>query len=200
MDMGIVLTIAPLLTVLLAAASCGITLASVLISRKTFNSQTQPKIIVYTHSDDDRDGLFMIRIQNIGKDVAEEITFQPECPIPRAMGMSPERPEEPVPIEDGPLVNGMPSLAPGEYRDIIWGQYGGLIKATNHKPINIKYQYRYGREELTGESQLEISSYVGTIINKPHMKDIVKHLNKIDRSFSDSVKELKNIKEILGNR
>lgn len=190
MDIGKILLFAPLFTVLLAAASCGITLVSVLISRNTFKAHTRPKIIVYTHTDDDRDGLFMIRIHNIGKDVAKDITFNTEHPIPRAMGLSLERAEEPTPITDGPLVNGMPSLAPGEYRDIIWGQYGGLTKATNHQPIKVCYHYRYGNEFFEDEGVVETSSYVGTLINKPHLKEIVNHLGNIDKSTKNIVQNL----------
>lgn len=37
----------------------------------------------------------------------------------------------------GPLVDGIPGLAPGEKRRISWGQYGGLLKALGDEPVHI---------------------------------------------------------------
>lgn len=197
MDNVMVLTLAPVFTVAIAAFSCWISFRGVVISRNTFRTQTQPKIIVYTHVNDDSDSLFMIRIHNIGKDVAEKVTFEIEHPIPRAMGIHPDRAQDPSDIEDGPIVNGIPSLAPGEFRDIIWGQYGGLIKATHCRPIEVNYRYCFGNEPLSGSSILEVGSYVGTLVNKPHMKEIVKHLGKIDKSSEKTAKHLGDISGAL---
>ncbi|MCY3767322.1 MAG: hypothetical protein OXH06_18040 [Gemmatimonadetes bacterium] len=200
MDFESVLKIAPLLTVILAGTTCGITLKSVLINRKTFRSQTQPKIIVYTHADDERDGLFMIRIQNIGKDVAEDITFETEKPIPRAMGINIKQAKDPEPIDDGPLIYGIPNLAPGEHRDITWGQYGGLTIATNGEPIKIKYRYHWGCEPLSGENVLEVGSYVGSLINNQQLKAVVKSLRNIEKESKSVVQHLGHIRNGIENK
>ena len=170
-------TVLPFATVLVAAASCCITYISVIISRKTYRSQIQPKIIVYVHDNEERLGMFIIRIHNIGHDVAEDITFSTDGPIP-----CPE--EDRGNIEDSPLGNGIKSLAPGEKRDVLWGYYDELVEATNHIPVDIKYQYRYGNEILAGESCLEIKSFVGSPQGlKQFEKDVVKYLRGIDGAF-----------------
>ena len=184
-------TFLPFATVLVAATSCYITYISVRISRKTYRSQIQPKIIVYVHNNEEREGMFLIRIHNIGNDVAEDITFSTDRPIP-----CPE--EDRGNIEDSPLGNGIKSLAPDEKRDVLWGYYDELVRATNHIPVDISYQYQYGNEILAGESCLEIKSFVGSPQGlKPFEKDVVRFLRGIDGSLKNTSTHLGLISKTL---
>ena len=38
-------------------------------------------------------------------------------------------------MSEGPLMNGIPALGPGECRKIDWGQYGGLKEAIGDSKI-----------------------------------------------------------------
>ncbi len=183
--------ILPFTTVLVATVSCLITYRTARISSKTYKSQTQPKIIVYVHADEEREGMLLIRIRNIGHDIAEDITFTTDRPIP-----CPE--EDRADMDNTPLLNGIKALAPGEGRDVIWGYFDELIKATNYVPTDISYQYRHEDEFMVGESCLEIKSFIGSPVGlKPFEKNVVKHLRGIEMTLKQTSTRL--APEKLGN-
>lgn len=153
-----------------------VTLAIALVAWWTFKSQTGPKIIVYTHQDYLRPGFIKIRIHNIGKDVAKDVSFEMEK-------------DNPIPDVQGPLLTGLPSLAPGEYRESRWGMLAGNNPGFTEKVSGgifaIKYRYHQdrtffpGKKTLRGEDIVEVDSYIGKelIVLSPH-NDIIKAMEK----------------------
>jgi hypothetical protein len=61
--------------------------------------------------------------------MAYDVRFQFSDPLPnRAWGMDVEGAETAQPMRSGPLIDGIPTLAPGETRVIDWGQRGGAFR------------------------------------------------------------------------
>jgi len=84
--------------------------------------------VVYTCIDPDRQTISLIRIANIGRDVATDITFTASRPVPaKAFGLSPSETQPAEVMKDGPLNDGIPVLGPGDMRDVTWGQFAGLM-------------------------------------------------------------------------
>lgn len=143
-------------------ASVLVAIAIAVFAYRTYKSQTHPKIIVYTHHDYLRRGLLKIRIHNIGKDVATDISLEMEHPIPDIRG----------PLSTGSL----PSLAPGEYRESMWGTVWTLKEKTAGKTYSIKYKYHHNGKALCGEDVIETDSYDEELISLSPYQDIVKAL------------------------
>src|SRR5688572_8585655 len=156
----------PFWTAVAAVAAAGSALAAALYTFLTFRLvqiQNQAKVVVFVRHDYERTTILMIRVENIGRDIARDIAFRPSRPIPEnAFGIEP-RPDQPVtPMTTGPLVEGIPSLGPGDFREITWGQLGGLSSALGKEPLVLDYTYRSGRARLRGSAVLEVRSYWGT--------------------------------------
>lgn len=146
-----------------------VTISIALVAWWTFKSQTRPKIIVYIHHDHLRPGYLKIRIHNIGKDVAKDISFKMETPIPDIKG---------------PLLTGLPSLAPGEYRESGWGvllKENEFAKNTRGATYKIKCEYRHGRKVLRSEDIIETDSFADKeLIRLSPYKDIVTALKPLE--------------------
>jgi hypothetical protein len=150
-------------------------------------AQGEPKVVVYVCHDSDRPSVILIRIANIGRDVATDITFKASRPIPaRAFGMSPDGPTPTETMTGGPLINGIPLLGPGDTRDTTWGQFHGLTKALGETPIDISFRYKHGRRTLTGSSRLEVASFSETdastnpyVQSSRSLESIAKSLNAL---------------------
>lgn len=149
-----------------------VTLTIAWVAWRTFKSQTRPKIIVYTHHDYLRAGYLKIRIHNIGKDVAKDISFKMEPMIPDVKG---------------PLLSKLPSLAPGEYRDSGWGMVFNLKEKTSGATYKVKYEYRHGRKTLHGEDIIETDSYDEELTRLSPYQDIVK---AIEGRLDDILREV----------
>ena len=149
-----------------AAAACISALFAAYYTRLTFRllrTQTEPNVVVYVRHDDSRTTLLQIVIENIGRGLATEIRFTPSRPIPaRAWGVSVDAAKPADIMSEGPLIEGIPALGPGDSRRVTWGQYGGLMKAVGETPITLKYSYRYGRRMISGMAVLECHSFTVT--------------------------------------
>jgi len=97
------------------------------LTYRLVRGQGEPKVVVYTCIDPDRQTISLIRIANIGRDVATDITFTASRPIPKAFGLSPSETQPAEVMKDGPLNDGIPVLGPGDMRDVTWGQFAGLM-------------------------------------------------------------------------
>jgi hypothetical protein len=164
-DTGATILFWTAVTAVAALLSAGAAALSAWFGYVLIRAQAEPKVIVYTCADPDRQTILMIRIANIGRDVATDVAFTPSRPIPaRAFGLSESGPEPPTTevMTDGPLIAGIPVLGPGDIRDTTWGQIGGLLKTVGRTPIDISFTYRHGRRTLTGSSRLEVASFIGT--------------------------------------
>jgi hypothetical protein len=164
-----------------ALVSAGFSAVSAWFTFRLIQSQDAPKVAVYTCVDPDRQTLILIRIANIGHDVASDITFTSDRPIPAlAFGLSEETaPESSDPMKDGPLIDGIPVLGPGDRRDVTWGQVGGILNATKRKPIDLTFTYRHGKRTLRGWSQIEAKSFIGTDASADPAESAARSLDKI---------------------
>src|ERR1700676_356031 len=133
--------------------------------------QTDPKGIVYTRDDPDRPSVIVLVIENIGREVAEAVTFRPSRPIPaKAWGISLNDAPAAATMADGPLIDGIPALGPGGTRIITWGQLGGLRRALGDTPLQLSFTYRCGKRVFTGWAELEVNSYIATDAStRPHV-------------------------------
>ena len=83
-------------------------------------------------------------------------------------------------ITDGPLINGIPTLGPGDSRIIDWGQYGGLKKNLAGEQIFVTIIYKHGRKQMPSiTAVLEVESFAGTAAYENDMVRAVKALEVI---------------------
>ncbi len=159
------------------------------LTHKTLRSQTDPLVIVYVSLSSKHPDVLQIVIENIGKSVARDISFEPERRIPhRAWGNKPETARKFEWMETGPLVKGIPALGPSESRRINWGNYFGLKVALTDKPLRITCKFKdiTLRSMPPAECILDISSFEGTDpspINPYHqLAEMLEQLKKdVDR-------------------
>lgn len=173
-------------TILLALTAVGGTAANYYLLRK----HTDPHVIAYVHDDINRPSLLTIVIENIGESVAYDVSFDLERSIPDlAAGSSPsgER-RDFAPMTTGPLLEGIPALAPGEKRVINWGQYGGLHDALEGKPVDVTASFKSrGRHPLnpsrhTVTSVLEVESFRNTDASRTQEVEQTKQLKKLAKA------------------
>jgi len=168
-----------------AAITALMTIAYAYFTLGLVRAMAEPKVIVYVKHDLERPTLLTIVIENIGRDIARDVTFVPSRSIPsKAFGISPGEAQETQPMREGPLISGIPSLGPGDSRVIDWGQYGGLSKALGSAPILLDYTYRHGRRTIQGQAKLEVLSYAATNASEKPMVAMARALKDISRSMS----------------
>ena len=108
-----------------------------------FRSQVEPHVVVYAKSDERRPSIIVLVIENIGKGLAKDVEFELPKAFPgRAFGIGPDDAKTAKPMQDTPLIGGIPSLGPGAKRVITWGQWGGLYKALGDSVANIKVRFK----------------------------------------------------------
>jgi hypothetical protein len=155
--------------------------------------QSEPKVIVYVKHDLERPSILTIMIENIGRDIAYDVTFRASKAIPaKAFGITVEEARPADIMDDGPLIEGIPSLGPGDFREITWGQFGGLSKAIGDKPILLDYNYSSGKRKITGHAKLEARSYLGTDASEKPIVIIARSLREISGSTSSIASQLKS--------
>lgn len=147
-------------TLLLAILTC----VYVILTGKLLRAQTRPCVIVRVVHDELAPSLLLLHVENVGRGVAYDLSFHPDRAIPiAAFGI--ERPPKDAPIKtmaDGPLINGIPALGPGDRRVFNWGQYGGLQHALGDRPLIIYVKYNDGRRDLIDKSVVDAASFEGT--------------------------------------
>ena len=90
-----------------------VALAATMISYTVYAANTSPEVIVHLEQNQDSKTILNLVIENIGKGAARNVTFYPEASLPQeAFGF--EDAPIPEPMAKGPLVNGIPYLAPGQ--------------------------------------------------------------------------------------
>lgn len=88
-------------------------------------------------------------------------------PPARAFGLSETEAPPTQTMSEGPLVEGIPALGPGDSRVITWGQLGGLRKAIGHDVVVVDYSYRHGRRTLRGQGKLDCRSFKAPDASRP---------------------------------
>ena len=170
-------------TALAAAAAALSALLSVRLTsltRRTVRDASLPNVIVYTHTSGDRPTIIQLIIANVGRGVASDIVFQTTRVLPqRAFGLEKPDADAVEAMHDGPLVSGIPYLAPGERRVIEWGQFGGLMAAIGEDYVGVTAIYSHGAEKIQTHSRIEVKSFLGTPANNSNARDAVRELEKI---------------------
>ena len=98
---------------LIATASAAITYA-------VYRSSTDPEVIVYVDTDKKRPSLIILIIENIGKGPAENISFETSRDLPEKAFTIEEPQSMPKTMISGPIVDGIPFLAPNQKIIISW--------------------------------------------------------------------------------
>ncbi len=164
--------------------------ASVIVTYSVFRSSTDPLIIVYAEPDLKRPSVVNLIIKNIGKGAAHSVRFSPNRPLPdKAYGI--ELPiNMPNEMKSGPIVTGIPFLAPEQQIILTWGQYGGLYKFIGDSPIEIESIFNaVGRHSFLLRKLRSISSLDIKMFEQSQSSEY---------GFGPNiVKELKDIKEAI---
>lgn len=163
-----------------------VALAATMISYTVYAANTSPEVIVHLEQNQDSKTVLNLVVENIGKGAARNVTFHPETPLPQeAFGV--EDAPMPEPMAKGPLVNGIPYLAPGSQRKIMLGQYGGLTKWFEDKSISIRVECERTNmlllksRRVVTYSSVDIFSFADTdASDNSHAKAIRDELRKLN--------------------
>lgn len=156
------------------------------LTRRILNAQSDPRVIITVVHDEDRTSMLQLVVKNIGTGIAYDIRFEFSRPLPaEAFGLSEEEAKQPEEMTDGPLIDGIPALGPGECRKIDWGQYGGLKKALGDSPIVATCRFKKQEKEMKPIiCQLDVESFKGTSAAKSKPTQTVDALEKISKSLN----------------
>jgi len=132
----------------------------VLATWKLMKFTSDPSVIVYVEQDKKYPTLLWIVIRNAGRTVAREVSFQLSEPLPcRVMYVD----KEPESMSTGPLVDGLPALAPGQIRRMKWGRQVALSKWMGNKRVYVTCKYKRGNQTLPPQTCiLECRSFIGS--------------------------------------
>ncbi len=135
--------------------------------------QSEPNVVIYVRHDESRRSILQIVIENIGHGLATDLHFTRSRKIPReAWGLSEEDTKPSQWMQGGPLIDGIPSLGPGDSRKLSWGQYYGLKKALGGEPVIVTCEYKNGKRRMPAvTATLEIDSFTGTDALESHANE-----------------------------
>lgn len=168
---------------------------------RLLRAQSEPRVIVFARHDSDRPTMLVIRIENIGRDIAHDVTFRSSRPIPhRAFGLDEKTLEPPKVMTDGPLIEGIPALGPGDYREITWGQPFGLLKALGDNTVMLTYMYRHGRRTFTGSASLDVRSHLWIDISERPPLRTARGVESIADSLKSIDRRLAHLADVLRER
>jgi hypothetical protein len=161
------MTNATLWTAIAALAASLSALLAALYTWLTFRlvrAQSEPNVVVYVRHDDSRPSVLQIVIENIGRGLATDLSFKASRPVPeKAWGFSEAQVKPAEPMTTGPLIDGIPSLGPGDSRKIAWGQYYGLKKVLGDQPLTVTCEYKHGKRAMHPVAAvLDVNSFAGT--------------------------------------
>jgi hypothetical protein len=171
-----------------ALISAAVAAAYTYFAYRLIRAQTEPNVVVYVRHDESRRSVIQIVIENIGRGLASDIRFSTSRPIPsRALGLSLEEARSAADMTEGPLIEGIPALGPGDSRKITWGQYGGLHKALGDEIITVKCEYRHGQRHMPRATfQLDVRSFKATDAIESEGARIIGQLERIAAALERS--------------
>jgi hypothetical protein len=148
-------------------------------------AQSQPNVVLYVRHDESRPSILQIVIENIGRSLATDLVFKASGPIPhQAWGLSEGQAKPAQPMTEGPLIDGIPSLGPGDSRKIAWGQYYGLKKALGDEPLIVTCEYKHGRRPMHPVTAvLEVGSFTETDAVGSEAARTIKELERIAKAL-----------------
>lgn len=165
------------------------------LTGKILSSQTDPCVILTVVHDEDRPTMLQLVAKNVGAGLARDIRFEFSHQLPaQAWGIDRQQAKTPKQMTDGPFINGIPALGPGESRKMDWGQYGGLAKAIGDKKIKATCRFKKGRKEMPPiNCPLGVESYYQTVASAPPAVNTVKELEKVNRNLKHLATTIANM-------
>lgn len=162
-----------------------LTFVYVRLTSKILSFQSDPCVILTVVHDKDRPSILQIVAKNVGSGLAKDIRFTFSHPLPcKAFGLTGLSSKKKEVMTEGPLINGIPALGPGECREITWGQYGGLKEAiADNKIIGTCYFKKDSKEMKPIICPLDIDSFYGTVASESPASKTAKELEKIAKSI-----------------
>ncbi len=118
------------------AALVAVGLFAALASYFTMRAQTDPLVLVFLRLDPDSLDDFLIVIRNVGLGPAYGVRFHLDRELPQRVGR-----EQDGPMKSGPLITGVPMLAPGEERAVRWGWVDAVAKLLKDRPVRVSVEY-----------------------------------------------------------
>lgn len=173
-----------------------IAVATAVVTYAVFRSATDPTVIVYAQPDLQRQSLVNLIIENIGRGAAHKISFKPSRPLPANAFSIPIPENMPDAMQSGPIVYGIPFLAPGQRLSISWGQYGGLYKYLGDEPIRVDaicYRTPTGffSKKIKASSTLDIRMFkTSESTEHGYGPNLVKELKAINSTLKSINKQL----------
>jgi hypothetical protein len=162
-----------------------LTFVYVRLTSKVLSSQSDPCVVLTVVHDEDRASILQLVAKNLGTGLAHDIRFTFSHPLPaRAFGLIEQNARKAETMTEGPLINGIPALGPGEYRKIDWGQYGGLKVAIGDSKIIATCHFKKNSKEMKPViCPLDVESFSRTVAAESPASKTVKELEKISNSL-----------------
>jgi len=183
-------TITAVATVVLAI----LTAVYIWLTHGLLRAQLDPHVVIYARADELRPSIIELVIHNLGRTIATDVRFEFSRPMFwRAFGVTEEQAQLPQPMEDGPLVTGIPALGPGEMRRITWGQFGGLKRALGDEVITATVRFRGARKRELAPvfSKLDVRSFAHTDISeRDPMMRLVREVEELRKNIASLERSL----------
>lgn len=166
------------------------------LTKRLVQSQSDPCIVVFTRHDIAQPSTIHVVMKNIGASLARDIRFELAEAIPEAAWGVTEK--EAVNsghlLRHGPLIDGIPALAPGEERVFLWGQYGGLSNWLGGRAIGVRCHFKRGSKELPPtDCVLEVNSFAHNhAVDSDGARRTAKILEQVDRRLGELVQASRN--------
>ncbi|MDA2933256.1 hypothetical protein MYX82_02820 [Acidobacteria bacterium AH-259-D05] len=178
-----------------------IAISAVLISFIVYRSSNAPDVIVYPDDDKWRPTIIILVIENIGRGPAKNVTFAPSRDLPKkAWGF--EDAKMPHKMNEGPIVTGIPYLAPGARRVINWGQFGGLSKWFEDSTIDIEVSFErcdsipFLKNRISNVSTVDVTSFASTDASDDNWdKKIAEELKSLNTNVKKLVAAIERIEK-----
>lgn len=166
-------------------ASAAVAAVYTWLTARLVRAHTEPNVIMYVRHDESRPTVLQIVIENIGRALASDVTFEPSRPVPaKAWGIEKHSGEAITHMTAGPIVTGIPSLGPGSSRRLDWGQFGGLQEALRDGPVEVIIRYKHGNRTMPPViAKLEVASFEFTSAVGSELHQLGEKLTKIDRAL-----------------
>jgi len=130
------------------------------LTQGLLRAQTDAHVIVYPRFVGTRAPAIELVIENLGNGVARDIKFELSEDIPYQLSGWGKAPAQGVKLlKDGPLIEGMPFLAPRASRTFDWGDHPALHETLGKRVILVTCVFKSGRRTLKTLSSLEVASF-----------------------------------------
>lgn len=140
-----------------------IAIASSLVSYLVYKENSSPDIIVYLDQDEHARTILNLVIKNIGKSPAKDVSFTTDKIIPQN-AFNGQKCED---MYKGPLITGIPFLAPGTSRVLMYGGFSGLKDYFNDEKIKVEIFFfkanskSFFSRKIKNVTYLDVYSFAG---------------------------------------